>query len=162
MIKTIESLYSYCSDYGFAWNDSFVVEEFVPRYIYDDFGDSAIQFIDIRILKIVFELKEDLGISMTANNYVFGGRKHYRGFRPKSAEVKGSNPETSQHYKLPCTAIDLVFKGMTAYEVQKHILENKAKYMALGLTRIENAKHRSWLHIDVKQTGLDSIKVFNP
>ena len=163
MIKEVTNLNEYCQEHGFTWNNNFKVQEFVSKKTYKMLGDSAIQLIDVKLLKIVFLLREKLDVTISINKWSFGGGFYFSGWRPMDAKIKGSNPKTSQHYKIPCQALDLKFKNMKPSQVQKFILDNSDEFMLLGLTRIEDtAVTKTWLHIDLKPTGLDHIKVFRP
>jgi hypothetical protein len=57
-------------------------------------------------------------------------------------------------------AVDFDVKGMTADEVRGVLRLNQIELMKLGLTRIETGI--SWVHIDLKYTGLNYLYEFKP
>jgi len=92
---------------------------------------------------------------MILNNWHAGGKYKYRGFRPRSCTV---GAEHSMHREGK--AADFTIKGVPAGQVRVIIRANSEELMRLGLTRIETGI--SWVHIDLKETGLDYIKEFRP
>jgi len=57
-------------------------------------------------------------------------------------------------------AVDFDVKGMSAEQVRGVIRMNQVELMRLGLTRIESGVN--WVHIDLKETGLNHIYEFKP
>lgn len=137
----------------------FYASEFVPPEIFNAFGAlHSWWFINERIVLINAELKKDFNAPVTINNWRAGGDRKYSGFRPKDCTVGADN---SQHRLA--NASDTLIKGYTADEVREHILKNKQRYMALGLSRLEDAKYApTWCHLDCAWTGLDEILIVKP
>lgn len=140
--------------YGFS------VKEFVPPEIYAKYGNSSWMFIDQKVVGIVAELKSDFnGATVTVNNWAWNGTRKYSGYRPIKCTVGGDD---SQHRHG--RAVDIIIAGVPADKVRAHILNNKEKYMGLGLTTLEDGKFApSWCHLDTRYTGLkNEILIVKP
>lgn len=135
---------------------NFDIREFVPPEIWEQYGEDSVQFIDERIPVIVEKIRELCGNRpVTLNNWHIGGEYKYRGYRPASYPFCAKK---SQHKEKK--AADLTVKGLTAAQVRKIIRDNQEELMALGLRRME--KDVTWVHIDLKETGLNYIYEFKP
>ena len=53
----------------------FVIEEFVPEEIYQQFGDKSIWFIDPKIIRIAQFFRDRYGLPITINDWHNGGNK---------------------------------------------------------------------------------------
>lgn len=136
----------------------FYLYEFVPKEIYDRWGEKSIWFIERRIVLLADFIRDRFGKAMTINNWHEGGNFNYRGFRQRSCEI-GS--ELSQHRFG--RAIDFNLQDTTPEEVYKDILDNNDMYIKAGATTIEDitfAKH--WTHIDIRQSNSDKITIVKP
>ena len=138
----------------------FIIQELVPPETYKAMGEQAWQLIDEPMITLLDALREHFGKPIIINNWHTGGPYRYRGFRPKGCK---EGLPTSQHYTKPINAVDFDVLGLTDAEVKAEILKHEAKFMALGITRMESGKVAStWTHIDRKRTGWKTIKVFMP
>lgn len=132
------------------------IRELVPKDVYLKYGDGSVRFIDHRLPAILERIRELCGGKpMTLNDWYYGGRFNLRGFRPANCTIGAVK---SQH-KLG-KASDFTIKGMTADQVRDVIRLNSVELMQMGLTRIEIGI--SWVHIDLKETGLSHIYEFKP
>ena len=132
------------------------LRELVSSGVYLLRGDSAVSLIDSRLPIILERIRELCGNrTMTLNDWHIGGRFQLRGYRPPGSTVGA----TKSMHKLG-KAADFTIKGMSAEGVRGVIRLNQVELMKLGLTRIERGV--SWVHIDLKHTGLDTIYEFNP
>lgn len=132
---------------------NFHIKEFVPKEIYDKWGDKSAWFMDMRLIKLVQALRDEFG-PITIN----GGNYNLSGFRPPSSTVGG---KLSQHRFG--RAADLKFKDVTVQDVYAAILKNEEHWMKKGLTTLENIQATpTWLHIDIRHTGLKNILIVNP
>ncbi len=137
-------------------NTHFDIKEFVPKSVYDKYGDGAIKFIDLRLVHILERIREICGDkAITINNWSYGGKFQYRGYRPPECTVGALK---SMH-KLG-RAVDFDVKGMSAEQVRQSIRDNQDELLSMGLTRMESGV--SWVHIDNKETGLKYIYEFKP
>ena len=124
----------------------FSIQEFVPPTIFSMFGKKSWWFIDPTIVAIADALREDLGAPLVCNNWSTGGTFQNRGYRTPQSTV---GARYSQH-RLG-NAIDLSSLGLTPAQLLQVIMRNKAKYIALGLTTIEDlADTPTWLHLDCR------------
>ena len=138
--------------------ENFNLDEFIHPDYMRKFGKNALWFIDHRIVTIAQELRTDLGVPITINNYETGGQYKSSGLRVQSAKI---GAKYSQHKYG--RAIDCKFKGVTIQEAFDFLMHNQGKYFNLGLTTIENIEHTpTWLHLDCRLTGLTEYKIVNP
>ena len=119
------------------------------------------RLFDWRILWTADRLRERFGV-VYANDYVWGGKYKYRGFRPivelinwnchrNFEKIKPIAPYsfTSQH--CFCRALDLKFKRMEVSEVIEDIKINSHLNMYKYISAIELGV--TWLHIDCRSRG---------
>lgn len=136
--------------------DNISLQELVPKDVYLRYGDGAVRFIDQRLPAILERIRELCGGKpMTLNDWLYGGRFNLRGFRPANCTIGAAK---SMHKKGK--AADFTIKGMTADQVRQVIRANSTELMQMGLTRIEIGI--SWVHIDLKETGLSKLVEFKP
>lgn len=127
---------------------SFKLNEFVPRKIYERFGEKSIQFIDMRMVNLVQMIRDNFDVPITINNWATGGTYNESGFRDALTK---NGAELSQH-KMG-RAADLKFKGKTAKEVYDAILADREYWYEQGLRCMEDINHTpTWLHIDIRET----------
>lgn len=126
----------------------FVIQELVPPATFSRFGERAWWFLDPKIIAVLDALQEELGAErkIVVNSWHQRGQFQFSGFRPPDTTVGAA---LSQHRFG--RAADVKVQGMTPAQVLQVILAQKEKYIALGLTTIENiAKTPTWLHLDVR------------
>jgi hypothetical protein len=125
----------------------FKVEEFVPREIYNQYGDKSIWFIDSKIVTICDWLRVNLNRPITINDWHTGGQYNYSGYRPPDCAI---GAKLSQHKRG--AAADIKVRDMTPVQVAAFIKANYKELFKLGLTTIEKDTP-SWTHIDTRWTG---------
>jgi hypothetical protein len=136
----------------------FTIQEMVPKEIYLRFGRDSQWFIDPRLMTLLDFIREFIGVPMTVNNWNSGGTLSQRGYRIPDTPTGG---RLSQH-KFG-RAADVSYKGKTVQEVYNLILANEKVFMDAGLTTLENIEFtKSWLHCDIRWTGLNKILIVNP
>lgn len=132
---------------------NFSIQEFVPKETYAKWGDKSIMFIDPRLVDVAQALRDKYGPLV-----INGGQYNYSGYRPPTCSV---GAKESQHRFG--RAIDCKFKQMTVQEVYKDILDNENYWIKKGISTLENIlKTPSWLHVDIRWTGEDKIRIVNP
>jgi len=137
----------------------FVIQEFVPKGIYDSFGDKSTWFIDPNLIKLAEVIREHFGKPMTINNWHTGGQFFERGFRvPEST----TGARYSQHRFG--RAIDFNVEGLAAHEVYLEILNNESLFRLAGLSAMENIEFtKTWTHVDIRNIPLsNNILIVNP
>ena len=138
---------------------NFFLKEFIDPKTYAKWGDASIWFIDPRIIQVAQFVRERFGKPVTINGTLNGHPYRYSGFDPPGGYRKATS--LSQHRFG--RAVDLKFSGITVQEVYKDIMNSQDLYLKIGLTTVENIVHTaSWLHLDVRETKMDTIKVVNP
>ena len=140
----------------------FKLEEFVPRTIYNQYGNSAIWFIRPELQQMANGIRRYFNRPMIINDWCF--RKAgfvWRGYRTPTCNV---GTKLSQH-KMGC-AIDFNIEGIPSDEVHDVIMSNQKEFYQMGVRAIENKKYTpTWTHVDCRNminTGDFSIKVVQP
>lgn len=144
-------------------SQNFHLKEFVPTEIYKRFGSSSIWFIDKRVINICQFIRERFKRGVTVCNASSGGQYNYSGFDlPTGGYRKGSS--LSQHKfgrAADCKLLGEENKG--ADMLREDVINNFSLYKKLGLTTIEDAKFSpTWLHFDIRETGMDELKIVKP
>lgn len=125
----------------------FNLYELVDKHTYYSRGEAAWECIDIRLLNVLNRLRENLGASITVNNWKWSkDSKASDYFQWRGLRTSGS--KYFSHYSQHSfgRAADFDVKGYTAEEVRKHILENLELYPEIkGIELGVN-----WVHIDVR------------
>lgn len=125
---------------------NFIIQEFVPKIIFDTYGEKSVWFINPTMVGIAQKLRTDTGKVVTVNNWHSGGTFTLRGYRPPNTAI---GARYSQH-KLG-NAIDINIAGMEEREVYDFIISRWDDYAAAGLTTIENPSFTpGWLHLDCR------------
>lgn len=141
-----------------AKQHGFYVTEFVPKAVFDRFATNSWWFIDERVVRICAELRKDFSAPVIINNWNAKGARQYSGYRPVRCTIGADN---SQHRHG--RAADLIVNGKHADEVRQWIMQNKKRYMGLGLTTLEDAAYApTWVHLDVRWTGMSDILIVKP
>lgn len=121
--------------------ENFSLEEFIPKEIYTQFGDSSLWFLDPRLPVLVQAIRDMLGKPITIN----GNGNNYCGFRPKNCTVGADN---SQHRFGRAADLHMDMD----YEKARQFIRDSFKALnLLGLTTIEKDTG-TWLHIDMRWT----------
>lgn len=124
----------------------FKIEEFVPSTLFALFGKKSWWFINPTMVAIADQLREDCGVPLVCNNWHTGGSFQNRGYRTPQTTV---GARYSQH-RLG-NALDLSSSSMTPAQILQVIERNREKYVALGLTTIEDLQFTpTWLHLDCR------------
>ena len=137
-------------------SNDFYLDEVMHPAVYKKFGKKSRWFIDQRLIDIIQYIRTATDSAVTINAWYNGGRFKERGLRdPKTT----TGAKYSQH-KFG-KALDFTVSGMSADEVREKIQgEWKQDLLDLGLTAIEAGV--SWVHIDIRNTGINDIMVFYP
>jgi len=167
----------------------FDVREFVPKDVYDRFGEQSWQFVSDNIVKLfdfVYDFFTDYykakdltvdHVSVLINNWHLGGQFEHRGLRTvgyiNSQVAQGiKTAMLSQHVGGSTNASD--FNIIIAYksgrrltvnsdEVWNVIFEHQKEFMAAGLTTLEDKSiTKGWTHADCRFTGTDSLYIVKP
>lgn len=128
----------------------FDVREWVDERTWGVLGPKAAWQIDPRIVRIADKVRELSGAGVMVNNW------HYRARGAKKFQSSGlrskwdsTGAALSQH-RRGCAA-DLKVTGMIPAQVFDLIQVNKALFLELCLTTIENLNATpTWLHVDIR------------
>lgn len=132
--------------------------EFIPKPIYDRYGENARWFIDPKLIAIAEFIREEFELPVIINNWHTGGKFQERGYRVPTTET---GARYSQH-KFG-RAIDINVQGVPAAEVSEWVIASFASLKPLGLTAIENPSSTpTWTHIDVRWHLSNELLIVNP
>ena len=140
---------------------NFDVREFVPRHIWQQYGQKSRWFLDPRMLDLAQFYRDYFGAPVHVNTWATGwldSAWELRGFRPPRTDT---GAEYSQH-KFG-RAFDCNVKGIRPDEVRRHILEDQETFMEAGLTTLEDGSIAdTWIHSDVRTTSSTDILIVTP
>lgn len=166
---------------------NFDIREFVPKSVWDRFGQDSLWFINERVINLAqfykdfftahFK-KQDPNVDyviIKINNWMYGGVKQYSGFRPFEyilKQVKAGNKVAtlSQHClgnAFDCEII-IVYKDGSQVEanyavIHEIIKQNWSLFKKNGLTTIESLEFApGWLHSDCRNTGINNLLIIEP
>lgn len=128
----------------------FDIREFIHPQIFNAVGPKKARWFISDFQRDFAELiKEVLGMApIQINNWHLGGERVGRGTRPRGYKPKGG-AEFSQHYLS--NAIDISSPGFTPRQIMQKILDNEARFKAIGLTTMEDVSLTpTWLHCDCR------------
>lgn len=141
----------------------FAIEEIFPPEVVEEHLENGIvkeniwRIIDERVLITADNLRERFG-TMVVNDYLWGGKNKYRGFRPVKSLVdvdyfrryRELKVSWSSFYSQHCfgRAIDCKFKNATAEEVREDIRKNPYDLSYHLITAVEDGV--GWLHFDIR------------
>lgn len=137
----------------------FIIQEYVPKIIFDTYGINSSWFVDPRLIKLDDFIREWFDEPITINNWwwVRNGMQN-RGFRTPTTKVGG---KLSQHRFG--RASDKSFAKLTIKEAFNEIMKYEKVFFDQGLRCMEDIAYTpTWLHSDIRETGLDKILIVKP
>lgn len=133
---------------------NFILEEFVPKILFDYRAEKSIEMIDMRLVSLVESIRSWFNKPITINDWHKGGKLNDCGYRMPDSKTGAT---LSQH-KFG-RAADIHFSGITDYEaIRKEIQDNWIAFKDFGLTTIE-AGTSTWLHVDIRYTGIGDLLI---
>jgi len=135
----------------------FYLDEFFDKQTYINNTETELRSrLDMEFISDLENLRINIGMPFTINNWWIGGNKQWRGFRnPKCKEYsKGSMHTYIIGVKL--RAVDFVCRVGSEY-IRHHIKDNYHLYPTFK--RLERGV--SWNHIDTKETNIKGIEEFS-
>lgn len=132
----------------------FKAQEFVDPETFRLRGDKSWMLMDRNILIIMDIIREEIGVPITINNWLWGGARKWSGLRTTSSP---DYIPYSQHSFG--RAVDFLVNGYSADDVRDIIrdLFIKGRFPVKGI-RLELGI--SWVHIDI--ANVDGIEEFYP
>ena len=141
-------------------NTFFSTKELVPKQVYTDRGEQALELARPEALLTLLEIRLLINAPMTINSWSWDNTGfQYRGYRP--ASYYGNKVSYSQH--LLFNAFDFDVKGYNAHQVRDMLLQWKREGKLPYLTGIERTVN--WVHIDCRLSNFldeDGLFWFNP
>lgn len=137
---------------------NFILQEFVPKATFEKWGAKSLRFINPALFRIAQALRDAYG-PLEINDWHRGGHHQQRGYRLPDSPTGGKE---SAHKRG--MAIDVEFDNETPAQVYADILNNKAKWTALGVTTMEDVNDTpTWLHLAIENWGKPGeIVIVNP
>lgn len=130
----------------------FMIEELVPKSVFDKRGDRAWELINPNLITTIDTIKDRFPEgSMSINTWLWNGDRSESGLRTADSPYYSS---TSQHSLG--NAIDAVFSKYTVEEVRQDIINNPDIYPFVKGIEIDI----TWLHIDVRNR--ETVAIFKP
>lgn len=130
----------------------FIIQEFVPRSIFERFGNDSTWFIDPNLVAFCDWLREFTAQPITINTWHRAGVWDNCGFRPPSTTTGAS---LSQHRFG--RAVDLHVANYAAEQIRNIIRLNfRELNEKFGITTIEKDTP-SWVHVDTRWTGKNEL-----
>ena len=127
----------------------FKIEEYVPPETAAARGEKAWELIDPRLVVVMDIIREELGVPITINDWLWGGDRCWSGLR-----LAGSPYYSAYSQHTFGRAVDFLVKGYTADYVRKVIrkLFKQGKLPVKGLRLELNV---GWVHLDLANvTGI--------
>lgn len=133
------------------------LDEVVPKSTYQKWGKRSMMFVPLTMVRVNQELRDYFG-PVTINNWWDEGPRQFSGYRPPDCDT---GAKESAHRRALAT--DSKYKNATADEVRAHIMANEAKYLEMGLRRLESAEYApTWLHADCSPLSWEVDKSIKP
>lgn len=128
-------------------SEHFSLVEFVSQPVWNQFHESALWFIDPRLITSVEWLRKMLKVPLVCNNWHTGGTFQNRGFRPQGSP--NFKPFSQHSFGR---ALDLSSPEMPHKDVYKWVLDNQDLILAnTAFTTIEDIEIAgTWLHADIR------------
>lgn len=148
-------------------SEHFDIREFVPASIWNTYGANSTWFINKKLVDIaefykLFFLEQFrimypdvVDVLIVVNDYMYGGKKQYSGFRPPNVNVGVDLSDHKRADAFDCE-IYIVFKNGTKKEVDyvvvhQIIQKNERLFLSKGVTAIEDVSIATgWLHTSVR------------
>lgn len=144
-------------------SDNFFLDEFINKTTYRKFGAKSQRYIRPELVKIAQTIRSFTDLSCEVNNWINGGAYNESGLR----DFNTSTGASYSAHKFGA-AIDIKIGDLDSHEMAQIIIDNyEDVFKPLGVTRIEDpfytkGKHRSWLHIDILNTGSKELQIVKP
>lgn len=130
--------------------EHFIIQELVPKKVYEDRGKSAWELLDDRLLITLDQLRDEYG-SITINNWKWYGNREWSGLRtPDSDWYRPYSQHTFGR------AADCIFNEVDVEKVRKDILNDPDKFPCINFIELDT----DWLHFDVR--NCTRIKAYSP
>jgi hypothetical protein len=144
----------------------FCIEEFVSEAVYKKYGETAWQFLSIRLLHTMLIIRKELGKSITINNWKWGGKFDERGLRENTCSMVMKKNRLGKTYlsaHVLGSAVDFDVKGMNAMDVRIWLVGSASKLpYKIRLENEMKGKQISWVHLDVYSNAKnDKVYLFN-
>lgn len=143
------------------FSEFFKAEEFLPKHIHAQYGDSFLfKIMDVRILNVITLIRIHFGAPVEINNWAWEKKSfnQWRGWRTPTSTVGAL---FSQH-KMG-RAIDFEVEGVTPINVRRELIGNAGLFIEEGLTTMEHGDYTpTWTHIDCRYTGQGGLLIVKP
>lgn len=138
---------------------NYLLEEFVPKEIYQLYGANSIWFVDIRVIEGMEWIRSYFAAPVIINNWHQGGVLQNRGFRPPNTTVGG---RLSQH--KAGRAIDFNVVGLKSDKVFDRLVADWGDVAknTFFTTLEDKADTPTWTHIDGRCRKEQGVLIVKP
>lgn len=131
---------------------NFYLDEFIPKEIYDKYGENSRWFIDYWTVQMAQAVRTFYNFPIVINDWWNGGQRNYSGFRPWDCEV---GAKQSQH-KMKC-AIDCHQTIMSPEEWRQKIRKDYDVLKTICTLSCMESDTPTWVHLDRRWTNLPTL-----
>lgn len=118
----------------------FDIKELIPRHVWEDRGESALELLDPRAVQTLDQLRDQFG-KITVNDWSWGGNNQWRGLRTIQCPI---GAKYSQHHYG--RGFDCTFHETTTETVRQFILANPDRFPFITFVELDTPH----LHFDVR------------
>lgn len=143
----------------FATSLDSLARQVLPPSVYAVRGVNGLRMMNLALLKDLDTLRKNLGKPITVN----GGGRTQSGLRDLGHYGTYENFFKSWSMHKYGNALDFIVSGMEAWEVRRHIIENKHLYPSITMLEVgllSNGKSMSWVHISSQMLTSDTGMLF--
>lgn len=164
-------------------SENFDLRELVPKETFEKWGHNSTWFLDSNLIRVAEFYKEFWtnyytkkhkdnpvkvkSVSININNWHLGGVQQYRGYRPPDCKTGGKESQHRFGRAFDCDIMINFTDGSHIEcdykEIHSVIKQNQALFLEKGATSVEDVAFApTWLHTDIRATGLKEILVVKP
>ena len=140
--------------------DNFIIQELVPKFMYDKFGERCWQLLDPRMLRGLQQLRDRFG-PLVVNDWHTGGYFQQRGLRTWEFFIDDDEPieyalelyASSRSQHKYGRGIDCHSLAYTADEMREEVISGNIE---TEFTAIESFPGMAWFHGDVRSVKPNS------
>jgi len=133
-------------------SENFVIQEFVPKRVYEIFGENSIWLIDPRIVAFCQWLRDYMQKPIIINNWHRAGQYDESGYRDPTSDT---GAHFSQHRSG--RAVDIKVEGHLPETIRQIVrLNYDTLIVKFGISTIEKDTP-TWCHVDCRWTGLNEL-----
>lgn len=138
----------------------FGIKELVCKHVYDRWGEDAWQFIDDRLLEVLYIIRLYLDKPIIVNNWAKGGSYSQRGLRCNVCALVREKSNLEKVYisaHLQGKGVDFHVPGLTSEQVRDFIVGIKRQLPYPIRIELDT---EGWVHVDIRNSSTTEKIVF--